>query len=174
MPTFSVPTGCRQAMTDLHQAHSERFNKVVNKLKQTHKELKTSTRKLQQMHVNQKEDHRLIGAFMDTHNVLRGALGKAMKHSEELPDSVQTHLQAAAIHADDVHSTLVKGRRGPGIKEKSPNTKTGSVRVSGRKVDPQTHLLKTIDDIRRRTETPEERKRDVGEVPRHLIPVPKK
>jgi ribosome assembly protein YihI (activator of Der GTPase) len=136
MATFSVPSGCRQAMTDLHQAHSERFNKVVDKLKQ--------------MKVNQKEDHKLVAAFMDTHNVLRGALGKAMKHSEEMPDNVQQHLQAAAIHADDTHSSLISGRRGAGIGSRTVAGKPVGAKMAGQKVDPQTHLLKTIDDIRER------------------------
>ena len=136
MPTFSVPSGCRQAMTDLHQAHSERFNKVVDKLKQ--------------MKVNQKEDHKLVAAFMDTHNVLRGALGKAMKHSEEMPDNVQQHIQAAATHADDVHSSLVSGRRAAGVGRRTVAGEPVGTKMAGQKVDPQTHLLKTIDDIRAR------------------------
>lgn len=136
MPTFSVPAGCRQAMTDLHKAHSERFGRVMNKLNQ--------------MKVNQKEDHRLIGAFMDTHNVLRGALGKAMKHTAEMPEPVQQHLQAAATHADDIHSSLVKGHRGAGIGRATVAGKPVGGKMAGRKVDPQTHLLKVIDDIRQR------------------------
>ena len=136
MPTFSVPAGCRQAMTSLHQAHTERFNKVVHKLNQ--------------MKVNQKEDHRLIGAFMDTHNVLRGALHTAMKHSEEMSEPVQHHLQAAAIHADDIHSSLVKGHRGAGVGSATVAGKPVGGKLAGRKVDPQTHLLKVIDDIRHR------------------------
>jgi hypothetical protein len=136
MPTFSVPSGCRQAMTDLHQAHSERFNKVVDKLKQ--------------MKVNQKEDHKLVAAFMDTHNVLRGALNTAMKHTENAPEPVQHKLQAAAIHADDVHSSLVRGHRGAGVGRASVAGKPVGGKMAGRKVDPQTHLLKTIDDIRER------------------------
>ena len=65
MPKFSVPAGCRDAMTALHNAHTERYGRIKNRL--------------QQMHVAQKEDHRIIGAFMDTHNVLHGAVQKALK-----------------------------------------------------------------------------------------------
>jgi len=160
MPTFSVPSGCRQAMTDLHQAHSERFNKVVHKLNQ--------------MKVNQKEDHALVAAFMDTHNVLRGALdkamkhsekmaafmdthivrrgalGKAMKHSKKMTDSVQQDLEAAKIHADDTTSSLISGRRGAGIGRRTVAGKPVGKKMAGQFVDPQTHLLKTIDDIRER------------------------
>lgn len=146
---FKVPAGCREAMTTLHTAHTERFNRVVHKLKQ--------------MKVNQLEDHRLIGAFMDTHAVLRGALDTAMKHGKKMPDHVKDYLNAAAIHADDVHSSTVHNQRGAGVGNESRHF-----------VEPQSHLMRIIDDIRRRRETPAERKRDEGEVPYHLIPVPKK
>ena len=140
MPEFKVPAGCRQAMTNLHSAHTDRFNKVVHKLKQ--------------MKVNQKEDHKLVAAFMDTHNVLRGALKTAIKHTEDAPETVQNTLNAAAIHADDVHSSLVGGRRGSGVGSATVSGKPIGGKMAGRKVDPQTHLLKVIDDIRHRYPEP--------------------
>jgi hypothetical protein len=73
-----------------------------------------------------------------------------MKHSEEMPDNVQQHLQAAATHADDTRSSLVSGHRGAGIGRRTVAGKPVGAKMAGQKVDPQTHLLKTIDDIRER------------------------
>lgn len=137
MPTFSVPAGCRQAMTDLHKAHTDRFQRVKNSLNQ--------------MKVNQKEDHRLIAAFMDTHNVLHGAVKSALESGgEELDDKVRDKLQTASTHATDIHSSLVRGRRGKGTGRASVAGKPVGTPMAGRKVDPQTHLLKVISDIRTR------------------------
>lgn len=137
MPKFSVPAGCRDAMTALHNAHTERYGRIKNRL--------------QQMHVAQKEDHRVIGAFMDTHNVLHGAVQKALKADNDMPDTVRDSLQAASVHAGDVHSSLVKGSRGSGIgRAVTPGGKPVGGKMAGQKVDPQTHLLKVISDIRTR------------------------
>jgi len=133
---FAVPAGCRDAMTDLHNAHEDRYNKIKTRL--------------QQMHVNQKEDHRLIGAFMDTHHVLHGAVERLLKHSssKRIPNHLHTDLTAAAIHAGDVHSSLVYGRRGPGVgRAKLPSGTPYGRSMDGRMVDPQTHLLKITDEI---------------------------
>lgn len=100
---FAVPAGCRDAMTDLHNAHEDRYNKIKTRLKK--------------MKDNEIEDHKLIGAFMDTHHVLHGAVERLLKHSssKRIPNHLHTDLTAAAIHAGDVHSSLVYGRRGPGV-----------------------------------------------------------
>lgn len=159
MPEFSVPSGCRQAMTSLHNAHNERYNRVLNRL--------------QQMHINQKEDHRLISAFVDTHHVLHGAVKNALKHSgEDMPDSVKSDLEAASTHAADVHSSLIGKtaktgktwtdptgkkvemtttvqRRGAGIgREMTPGGKPVGSKMAGNIVgDPQTHLHKIMAQI---------------------------
>lgn len=134
---FAVPAGCRDAMTDLHNAHTERYNKIKTQL--------------QQMHVNQKEDHRLIGAFMDTHHVLHGAVQQALKHGSDMPETVRDRLEAASTHAEDVHSSLVRGRRGSGIgRAVTPGGKAVGGRMAGRIVDPQTHLLKIASEIKSR------------------------
>ena len=137
MPTFSVPAGCRQAMTDLHKAHTDRYSRI--------------THKINQMKVNQKEDHRLIAAFMDTHNVLHGAVEKALKSSDaEMPSTVRDSLEAASTHASDIRTSLIKGHRGAGIGRASVAGKPVGPKLAGKRVDPQTHLLKVIDDIRQR------------------------
>ena len=133
---FALPAGCRDAMTDLHNAHEDRYNKIKTRL--------------QQMHVNQKEDHRLIGAFMDTHNVLHSAVSRLLNHSSSsrIPDNLHTDLRAAAIHAGDVHSSLIKGNRGAGIgRARLPSGTPHGRPMAGQKVDPQTHLLKITDEI---------------------------
>lgn len=138
MPTFSVPAGCRQAMTDLHKAHSERFDRVKNTINQ--------------MKVNQKEDHRLIAAFMDTHNVMRNAIQHTLKNNGDvISDTSKSGLEAAKTHGDDISSSLIRGHRGAGIGRAtvSPGKPVGKP-MAGRKVDPQTHLLKVISDIRSR------------------------
>lgn len=136
--TFSVPTGCRQAMTDLHSAHTERYNKVLSRL--------------QQMHTNQKQDHQIIAAFMDTHNTLRGAVQHALNTDVEMPDSVRDRLHAASVHAGDVHSSLVKGQRGPGVGRKVVEGKPVGRPMAGRFVDPEKHL-ETITQERRKRYT---------------------
>jgi hypothetical protein len=137
MAKFAVPAGCRDAMTNLHNAHTERYNRIKTRLTQAR--------------VDAKEGDRLVGAFMDTHNVLHGAVQKALStKGTEMPDSVRDALQAASVHAGDVHSSLVKGRRGAGIGRESVAGKPVGTKMAGQKVDPQTHLLKTISDIRTR------------------------
>jgi hypothetical protein len=142
MPTFSVPSGCRDAMTKLHNAHSERYNKVVNRLKD--------------MHANQKEDHKMIAAFMDTHRTLHGAVGKALAHSssDEMPDTVRNALETAHTHTGDVYSSLVRGQRGPGVGRKVVEDKPVGKKLAGQKVDPQKHLNQTIMDITKRFPEP--------------------
>lgn len=136
MAKFSVPAGCRDAMTALHNAHTERYGRIKNRL--------------QKMHVAQKEDHRMIDAFMDTHSVLHGAVQKALKRGK-MTDTVKDSLHAASIHAGDVHSSLIRGRRGPGIgRAVTPGGQPVGEKMAGQKVDPQTHLLKIISDIRTR------------------------
>lgn len=92
MPKFSVPAGCRDAMTTLHNAHTERYNRVKSRL--------------QQMHANSLDDHKLINAFLDTHHVLQGAVDHALQRGD-LPDPVRDHLMGARTHANDVHSSLI-------------------------------------------------------------------
>jgi len=124
--TFTVPAGCRQAMTDLHAAHSERYTKVLDKL--------------QQMHSAQKQDHKLIAAFMDTHNVLHGAVQHALDTDVEMPDSVRNKLHAASVHAGDIHSSLVKGKRGPNVGRKVVEGRPVGKSMAGRFVDPEKYL----------------------------------
>lgn len=134
MPTFSVPSGCRDAMTKLHTAHSERYNKVVNKLKT--------------MHVDQKEDHKLIATFMDTHRTLHGAIGKALADKGgQMSDSARNELETAHTHTADVYSSLIKGHRGSGVGRKVVEGKPVGKKMAGRKVNPQAHLNQIISDI---------------------------
>jgi hypothetical protein len=137
MAKFSVPAGCRDAMTNLHNAHNERYNRIKTKLTQAR--------------VDAKESDRLIGAYMDTHNVLHGAVQKALSAKvTEMPDTVRDTLHAASVHAGDVHSSLTKGQRGADIGRQTVAGKPVGSKMAGQKVDPQTHLLKVISDIRTR------------------------
>ena len=101
MPTFSVPAGCRDAMTKLHTAHSERFNKVVSRLKQAH--------------TDNRESDQMLGAYMDTHRMLHTTINNLLdshKRGEQkiaAPDLKD--LKDASKKAADVHSSLTRGIR---------------------------------------------------------------
>ena len=104
MPTFSVPAGCRDAMTKLHTAHSERFNKVVSRLKQAH--------------TDNRESDQMLGAYMDTHRMLHTTINNLLdshrRGEQKIAAPDLKDLKVASKKAADVHSSLTRGIRTDG------------------------------------------------------------
>lgn len=98
MPTFSVPAGCRQAMTNLHKAHTERYNRVVDRMKS-----------------NQLESDKILRSYMDTHATLHQTVKNLItdheKGTEQLSGNTVKTLKRASDYAQDVHSSLTRGVR---------------------------------------------------------------
>lgn len=134
MPTFKVPAGCRQAMTDLHKAHNARYDRVMKKVEE---------RSLQ--------DSQVLAAFMDTHKVLHNAVDHALnKGGDWLPASVRNRLETAHVYSGDVWNSLVRGHRGPGVGRETREGQPHGSRLAGTFIDPEKHLDRLVKDLRRR------------------------
>jgi hypothetical protein len=126
MPEFKVPTGCRDAMTNLHNAHTARFNKVVTKLKQAHEN-------------DNRESDKLLGVYMNTHRMLHTVINNAIdthnRGEHKIATSDLKDLKSASKTAEDIHSSLTRG-----------------IRTDGRSttiMEPTGHLERIIKNIRK-------------------------
>lgn len=130
MPEFSVPSGCREAMTNLHKAHTERYAKLkgiaggyadkFNKLKKFTNNLHAAHTKrydkvVGRMKSNQLESDKVLRSYMDTHATLHQTVKNLItdheKGSEKLSGGTLKTLKRASGYAQDVHSSLTKGIR---------------------------------------------------------------
>lgn len=167
MPKFSVPAGCRDAMTALNAAHTERYNKlkgIASGYADKFNNLKAFTTKLHSAHndrlkrvvnhmrgkmiASNLESDKILSAYMDTHETMRQTIANVLTDfkkqgtPEGMPRGTVTSLKQAADYAADVHDSLI-GKKSHGSDVYDPS-KVEDPRSGGSGMPPRTEQERSV------------------------------